>query len=135
MWWLKILRLLNGLISKKFEISFFQQVKFEFSAKVGNVFRTFMNVDKIDWCYIMEKTNAISNSHFKALLKDLIKSIPRLFVPCPFIGLVDLLDVPPQEKFISIIPSGCYRIYIVIKDIKTNLVVKFLLEFENYHWK
>lgn len=81
----------------------------------------------------MEKANAISNSHIKALIKDMRKSIPRLFVPCPFLGLVELLNVPPQEKFISIIPSGLYRLRVIIKEIRINLIVDFILEFENFH--
>lgn len=64
------------------------------------------NVEKIDWCYIMAKANSISNVYIKAIMKDIKKNLPRLFEPCPFQGLVQLLNVPPSEKFMSILPSG-----------------------------
>lgn len=76
-----------------------------FQVKLANNFRTIANVDKIDWCYIMEKANSITNVYMKALIKDMKKSLPRLFDPCPFSGLVQLLNVPPQEKLMSILPG------------------------------
>lgn len=80
------------------EIICFIKAKFEFQVKMADIFRTFVSVDKIDWCYIMKKTNAIPNAHVKALIREMTKSMPRLFDPCPFSGHVELINVPPQEK-------------------------------------
>lgn len=80
----------------------------------------------------MSKLNSTSK-YVKAFTKGLTKVAPRLYDPCPFIGPVEMWNVPPPEQFLSVAPSGYYQVKLTIRLPKMNLVVYALVEFENYH--
>lgn len=114
--------------------STFLKIKFVLQAKFGAKFRTFVNIEGIDWCYVMSQMNSVKNGYYRALIKGLKKVAPRLFDPCPFIGLVELINVPPQEQLIGLLPSGCYKIRVTITEASMKFfLVYVLVEFENFH--
>lgn len=105
-------------------------MNFAFRVKFGGAFRNLIKIDKLDWCSIMETAKSFTNSYAKALFKDMKKSIPRLFDPCPLSGLIQLVNIAPQEKLFSILPSAKLRCKISIADLKEAYV---FFDMEKFH--
>lgn len=89
----------------------------------------------MEWCTILSTAKAMfrRNQYAKAVMNDVKKSAPRAFVPCPFIGEFKVIDVPPLEKLMSILPSAEYMVYIKITDPSLKVIVDAIFVFEKYH--
>lgn len=81
----------------------------------------------------MEKFKSFKNPHAKNLIKDMKKIVPRLFEPCPFIGSVELLNVPPLGRLLSILPAGVFKLEIKIFELNYKLKVLVLFDMQNFH--
>jgi hypothetical protein len=103
--------------------------------KIGNSERNLVKLDEIEWCSILKNINQSSktNRYFKPIIKDLKECYPRLFEPCPFIGELKLINVPPGERMASILPTGMYKTMVRIKDKKENCFVNIEYHFTRFH--
>lgn len=111
---------------------FYTQVDFLYQVKMGNTYRNFFHIEKLEWCSIMDKVKSFKSPHAKNMIKDMRKIVPRLFEPCPFIGSVKLLNIPPLERLHSILPAGVYRLEIKILELNMKLKVIAFFEMENF---
>lgn len=104
--------------------------------KLADQFRTLFKYDNIEWCVIIKSANLLakSNRYMKTILKDIKKILPRLVRPCPFVGSLDLIEIPPPEKLMSILPSAEYFVKIKITDAKVKqLDVLVNIDFVKLH--
>jgi hypothetical protein len=83
----------------------------------------------MDWCATMNAASSMKNKYAKTLLREFKKTAPVLFTPCPFIGEINLRDIPPQRQFISIIPKGNWQIKVSITDKILKFLAVIIIEF------
>lgn len=91
--------------------------------KIGNSYKALIKFDNLDWCWAIKNVNKVAktNRFMKPVYKDLKKLLPRLLEPCPFEGLIKLINIASPETVMSILPSGDYLAQAEIKDIVRKL--------------
>lgn len=95
-----------------------------FSVKIGSVFRTLIDVKKIEWCSIVKQIGSFKSFGLaKAMWKDMLKLIPSLITECPISGAIELMNVRPPENVGSTLPAGLYNQKFTIKDSLQKCVI------------
>lgn len=99
--------------------------------KIDNAFRALIKFDDIAWCSNMRNFKKMSKSYrfLKPLLEDMKVVAPKLLQPCPFVGVLNLIDVPPPEKLTSVIPAGEYLSTVRVKDMVRNFRIALDINF------
>lgn len=92
--------------------------------KFASKYRSIVKLDDMDWCSFMDKINSIKNRYAKAFLKGFKDTMLRLFDPCPFIGPVNLINIKPPDKILSILPAGDFiNKYTIVDSIQKCKVI------------
>lgn len=97
--------------------------------KIADKYRSILHIENIDWCSILSSIKSLKNRFAKAIYKDMRKAMPEAFSPCPFKGVVKLIDIDPPDKFMSIVPTGSYLIQQKIVDIVQKVEVNFEINY------
>lgn len=103
-------------IEKFLLFSLLTQVETKLMLKINDKYRSIFHLQNIEWCLVMQNVNSLKNRFAKAVFNDIKKAMPALFSPCPFKGVIKLINIEPPDKFLSIVPQGTYLISQKIVD-------------------
>lgn len=100
--------------------------------KLEKTFRNLVKIENIEWCSIMKVLTSMKNRFAKKIFRSIYKAIPRLFAPCPYIGLIDVWNIKVADDLYSALPAGAYNNKFTIKDLnqKCQLIVDFYANIE-----
>lgn len=99
----------------------------------GEKYRQIFKLSRVEWCAIMAGTTK-PNQMVKLIFNTVKESIPQLFHKCPFEGRFEVHNITMKNgKFLSIYPSGKYRMNIKLYDeIDDEIIfIKVVLELRN----
>ena len=99
----------------------------------NNEFRElFKNLPAMNWCKLMDGTSKLSSNFMAKITIILIKSrIPEMAKQCP-IGpvIIDRPNFTIDSKLISMFPNGFYRVTMVLKYKKGEIMFDFSILIE-----
>lgn len=109
---------------------FNDQVQFEYLMNKNGKFQSVFKSVPIDWCSIM--TGKLKSYFFvKMTLNGFKLAAPQFFHTCPYGGIHAAKDMKPRRVFVSMYPSGNFKVKIKISN-GTHKAVQILYEYETF---
>lgn len=100
----------------------------DFGVKVANDFRILFQWKDMNFCVMTSQLNSMKSRYAKAMMKAIMKMLPKALFTCPLDGIIEFVNIRPNDGFYSVIPEGIYRAIVCINDLQYKSKVILLFE-------
>jgi hypothetical protein len=104
------------------------QINFEWHRMKDGKIQGSFKIQPIDWCAYMSGTSKKINPFIKMIIDSIKAASPDYFHTCPYFGAHSMMNVTALKPFVTLSPSGAYRL--IVKITEKILLWGLVLDYE-----